>query len=107
MTTGIITGNIRSISLVDVVYDMTSVAANTTAERSVTVPGVKVGDFVLVTKPSLSAGLAIETARVSAAGTVQITVSNNTGSAIDPASETLSFLVIRPEGSANRNAVID
>lgn len=68
--------------------DVASVAANTTAEQTFTVTGLTTADFVAVNKPSLSAGLGIVNVRASAADTLAITFSNNTGSAIDPASET-------------------
>jgi hypothetical protein len=77
--------------------DVASVAANTSAEQAFTVTGVRVGDFVAVSKPSLSAGLIISTARVSATDTVAITFGNLTGSPIDPAAETYLVKVFRPE----------
>lgn len=97
MSAGIIQGNIASITLLTAVVDLGSVAANTTEEETATVPGVKVGDFVLVSKPTLEAGLLLGTCRVSANDTVLIQVDNPTGSAINAASETLTFLVFRPE----------
>jgi hypothetical protein len=77
--------------------NVASVAANTSAEQTFTVAGLKVGDFVQVSKPSLSAGLVISTARVSAADTLAITFGNLTGSPIDPAAETYLIHVFRPE----------
>ena len=68
--------------------NVASVAANTSAEQAFTVPGLLPGDFVRVTKPSLSAGLVIGNARVSAPDTLAITFGNLTGSPIDPAAET-------------------
>lgn len=97
MSAGIIQGNIASITLLTAVVDLGSVAANTTEEETATVPGVKVGDFVLVSKPTLEDGLLLGTCRVSANDTVLIQVDNPTGSAINAASETLTFLVFRPE----------
>ena len=63
--------------------DVTSVDANTSAERDFTVPGLKVGDFVQVNKPSLSAGLVVGNARVKAANTLSITYGNLTGTPIN------------------------
>lgn len=62
----------------------TAVTANETAEQTFTVAGVNVGDVVFVNKPTAQAGLGIVGARVSAANTVGITFSNNTGSSITP-----------------------
>lgn len=77
--------------------DVASVSANTTAEQDFTVPGLKTGDFVKVSKPSHSAGLGIVNARVKAADTLSVTFMNCTGSPIDPAAETYSIYVLRPE----------
>ncbi len=74
-----------------------AVAANTTAEQTFTVTGLKTSDFVLsVSKPSAQAGLGIGNARVSAANTLALTFSNNTGSPITPTpSEVYDLFVLR------------
>jgi hypothetical protein len=77
--------------------DVTSVAANTSAEQSFTVKGLKAGDFVHVNKPSLHAGLVVSTARVATADTLAITFGNTTAAAIDPAVETYLLFYFRPE----------
>ena len=77
--------------------NVASVAANTTAEQAFALPGLRVGDLVQVTKPSPSAGLVVGTARVSAPDTLAVTFGNLTGGAIDPAAETYTVLVFRPE----------
>jgi hypothetical protein len=97
---GITLGNVFGMAVATLPLDVTSVAANTTAERTLTVPGVRLGDMVFVNKPTLSAGLGICNARVSAVDTVAITFNNNTASPIDPASETYTVLVIRPDAGA-------
>jgi hypothetical protein len=63
-----------------------SVAANSSAEQSITVTGVLATDAVAMVKPTTQAGLIVGTARVSAANTVQLTLGNVTGSAITPTS---------------------
>lgn len=82
--------------------DVAEVAANTTAEQDFTVEGLKTGMFVAVNKPSLSAGLGIVNARVSAVDTLSITFVNATAVAIDPASETYVVLWYRPERTDTR-----
>ena len=77
--------------------DVASVAVNTTAAQTFTMPGLKVGDFVAVSKPSLSAGLGVAGARVSVTDTLTITFINATAGAIDPASETYLVFWFRPE----------
>jgi hypothetical protein len=77
--------------------DVDSLSANTTEEQDFTVTGLKVGDLVVVNKPSHSTGAMIGNARVKAANTLSITFGNLTGSAIDPAAETYDIWVFRPE----------
>lgn len=90
-------GNINELQIVSVALTPSAVSANTTAQQTFTVTGVKVGDVVVaVEKPSHQAGLGIVGARVTAAGTVGITFSNNTGAGITPtAGETYDFVIAR------------
>lgn len=76
-----------------------SVAANTTAEQTMTLTGLKLGDSVLsVNKKTAQAGLGICGKRVSAADTLAVTFNNETSGAIVPtASDTYSVTVFRPE----------
>lgn len=91
--------NIAKMFGAEVTFNPASVAAATTAEQTVTVSGVKVGDFVIAMKPTLTAGVTIGNVRVSAADTVAIQFVNATAGAVDPGSETWKFLVFRPENS--------
>lgn len=75
--------------------DPASVAANTTAEQTFTVTGLTTSDVVFVNKPTATAGLGIVNARVTAANTLGITFSNNTGSPIDAASESYKVFAFR------------
>lgn len=98
MSTQILRGNLLRVFAVSVSLDVTSKSAATSAEQTVTVNGVAVGDLVLaVSKPSLSAGLGVVNARVSAANTIAVTFMNATAGAIDPAAETYTFVIGRPE----------
>ncbi len=82
---GIITGNVQSMGVASLTLSPASVAANTTAEQTFTFPGLLASDVISgVSKPSAQAGLGIVGYRVSAANTVAITFSNNTGSPIVP-----------------------
>lgn len=101
MTTGITLGNVRGLAVVDVTWDIPSVAANTTEEETFTLTGVKTGDVVYVTKADLDAGILFGSARVTAADTIGVQIVNATGSPVNAASETVKVLVVRPEaGSA-------
>lgn len=73
-----------------------SVAAATSAEQTFTVTGLRTGDIPVVVKPSLTAGVGIGNARVSATDTLAITFVNATAGAVDPASESYTILVFRP-----------
>lgn len=76
------------------------VSANTSAEQTFTVTGLKVGDFVGVNKPTAQAGLAIVGCRVSAADTLAITFGNFTASGITPtAGESYLIHVLRLNAS--------
>lgn len=75
--------------------DVASVAINTTAEQTFTVTGLTTADKVFVNKPSLTAGLGVVNARVSAANTLALTFVNATGAAIDPAAETYTIVALR------------
>ncbi len=68
-----------------------SVAANTSAEQNFTVTGLVSGGKVLVTKPSVTAGLMLGGARISAANTLTLSFANNTSAAITPPSETYTI----------------
>lgn len=90
-------GNINELQVLSFALTPSAVSANTTAQQTFTVPGVKTTDVVIsVEKPSHQAGLGIVGARVTAADTVGITFSNNTGAGITPtAGETYDFVIAR------------
>ncbi len=97
MSNLLVDGNVDKMFIVTTSINVASVSANTTAEQTFTVNGLKVGDMVYVNKPSASAGLGICNARVSAANTLALTFNNNTASPIDPAAESYTVLVVRPK----------
>lgn len=79
-------------------YDPASIAAATVAEQTVTIPGLRVGDYVAdITKPTLTAGVGIVNIRVSAANTMAVQWMNSTAAAVDPPSEVYTAYIIRPE----------
>lgn len=94
-------GNAQLLALLAIALTPAQVAANTTAEQTFAVAGLQVGDFVEVNKPTTQAGLGVVNARVSAANTLAIAFSNNTGAGITPtAAESYQLMVIRPLASA-------
>ena len=90
-------GNIARMFAITVTFNPAAVATATTTEQTTTVLGLKVGDFVITQKPTNTAGVGVVNARVSAADTLALTFVNPTAGSVDAASESWSFLVIRPE----------
>lgn len=82
--------------------DPASIAAQTSAETAVTLTGVGVDDEVVGVEipASLEAGLAYSGARVSAADTVQLRLTNVTTAAVDGASRTWVFFVAKKNQEA-------
>lgn len=70
MAEGVLGGNVRFMAIAQVTFDPASVATATTAEQTMTVPGVRTTDFVFVSKPTATAGFGVVNARVSAADTI-------------------------------------
>jgi len=87
---------IKAILEYAVSVDIGSIAADSDLTVTVTLPGVAVGDYVVVSPPaSLEANVAVGQPWVSAADTVKFIVENETLSAIDPAAATWKFLVFK------------
>lgn len=77
--------------------NVAAIAANTSAEQTFTVRGLKSNDFIAVSKPSLHAGSVVGNARVSAKDTLAIQFINATGSPIVPGAEVWNIFYFRPE----------
>jgi len=94
-------GNVLYDFLIGPTLTPVSVAANTTAAQSFTVPGLLPGDFVDVNLQNADqlAGIGIVNARVSAADTLRIQFSNSTGGALVPTAGVYGINVTRPENS--------
>ena len=93
-------GNLVKQSVISVTLSPALIVLNTTAEQTFTVNGLLAGDFVSCNKPTAQAGLGIVGCRVSAANTLAITFSNNTGSSITPtAAQVYLILVTRPDST--------
>jgi len=95
-----VTGNLVKQSVISVTLTPAAVGANTTAEQTLTVNGLLVGDMVYVSKPTAQAGLGIVGSRVSAANTLAITFVNASGSSITPTTtQVYQILVSRPDST--------
>lgn len=99
MSTSLPRGNILKMFAVGVTYDPANITGTaTTTEQDITVPGVKVGDIVMcVNKPTHTTGVTIGSYRVKAADTISIQWVNPTAGALNPASETYTIVIARPE----------
>jgi len=95
-----VSGNLVTQSVISVTLSPALIVLNTTAEQTFTVNGLRVGDVVSINKPTAQAGLGIVGSRVSAANTLGITFSNNTGSSITPtAAQVYKVVVSRPDST--------
>jgi hypothetical protein len=74
-----------------------SIGDNDIGTTTVTITGAVVGDIVLMCPPTagLTAGLMAGVAYVSAADTVKLSIANCSGGAVDEASATWSYILIR------------
>lgn len=89
-------GNISKNFVLRIAITTTAVGANTTVERTFSVPGLLPGDVVTINKPTQQAGLGIVGVRATT-DTLAITFSNNTGAGITPtAGELYLVQVDRP-----------
>ena len=97
----ILTGNIAEMGIVTFTYDPASQATIDTDEDTVTVVGLRVGDFVVVNKPTHTDGVGLTDARVTATDTLSVTWVNPTAGAVNPASETYTLIWFRPDSTRN------
>ena len=94
-STTIVRGNVQMDAIVQVALTPPSpLAPNTTQETTYTVPGVVVGDFLEINKPSHTAGLSIGNIRASAANQIAIQWVNSTTSTISNAPNELYLIVV-------------
>ena len=67
--------------------DISNVAANTVADQTFNVDGLREDIMVVIAFPGLNAGLVICNAHVSAKNTLKVRFFNQTGSGIDPTAQ--------------------
>ena len=83
MSTTLARGNVGFEAVLQVsITPPATMSANSTQEVAYTIPGVVVGDFLEINKPSHTAGLSIGNIRASAANTISIQWVNSTTSTI-------------------------
>jgi len=90
------TNSIKGIYVVSKAVDPASITNATSAETSVNIPGVNVGDIVIVNVPaSLETGLVFSGVRVSAANTIALRLSCIAADPVDGASRTWVFKIFK------------
>lgn len=79
--------------LEEVTFDPASVAANTTAEQDITVPGITT-DCILVAwePPAMGVAVAASGARIKSNGIVAVSFTNATAGALNPTGTAWKFL---------------
>ncbi len=80
-----------------VVFDAASCGSAAVTIQTVTIPGAKPGDIVLLAPPAagLSVAVSIGIGYVSAADTCKVPFTNPTAGALDPASATYDYCLMR------------
>lgn len=81
--------------------DAASIAAGARGQQTVACPGVQVGDVIVVRSRTASA-LIVAAERVTSAGNFEFYLENNSAGAVDEASSTYDFAVIRGTTAALR-----
>lgn len=95
-------GNVGPISAIygQVVFDAASCGAAAITIQTVTIPDATPGDTVLLTPPAagLSVAVGVLPGYVSAANTAKVPFVNPTAGALDPASATYDYVLVRKTG---------
>lgn len=86
---------VAAMGRINVTLTPVPVAAATAAEQNFTVPGVRLGDFIDVTPPGITAGVAPVTARATAANTIAVTFVNPTAGALTPLAGVYQIQLLR------------
>jgi hypothetical protein len=84
-----------SIRVFTVTLSPAQVSANTSAEESFTVTGLRSNDHVFISGPAQTAGIVIGNARASARDTISITFGNCSGSPATPTSGSYNIIAFR------------
>lgn len=104
---GITLGNVYGLMVVTVNLDLLQLTTGVATDQTHTVPGVRVGDVVMMTADAdFPAGLVIGGARVSARDTVVIRLGNVTAGTINPAPAAYTFTIIRPDTGVRAGVVM-
>jgi hypothetical protein len=94
-STTIARGNVQleAILQIQAAYPALGTGTSSTAEVTVTVPGVQTGDFIEINKPSHAGGVSVGNIRASATNTVAIQFVNSTGASV-AAGPTENYIIV-------------
>lgn len=107
MSSGIIAGNVASLSVIDISLTPAQVNTITAPAQTFTVPGLLTTDAIVsINPPGQQAGAAICNAYVSAADTLSIQFVNPTAGNVTPTAGTHRITVARAEGNARAGRVL-
>ena len=91
-------GNVANVFVLNTTLTVAQVTNAVSAEQTFTVVGLRVGDAVFVSKPTVNSGIVISSARVSATDTLAITFGNLGAAPVTPtASQVYTVFVARYE----------
>jgi len=106
MSSGIDAGNVFSTTVIRQTLTPAAVLTITAVEQTFTVPGVKVGDHIVVNPPGTTAGVIQGAARASDANTIAIQYVNPTVGSVTPLAGSHTILVTRFDGTAPASRVL-
>lgn len=106
MSSGVTAGNCFSVSIIALSLTPAAVLTITGVEQTFTVPGVKLGDAVVVNPPGTTSGVIQGAARVSAANTIAIQYVNPTVGSVTPLAGVHTITVFRYDGTAAAGRVL-
>lgn len=93
----ILTSNITQMGIVTITYDPANIATITADEDTVTVQGLKVGDYVALIRTAHVDGAGICDCRVSADNTLSVTWVNPTAGGVNQDPQTFLLFWARPD----------
>lgn len=106
MSAGLDAGNVFSTTVLRQTLTPAAVLTITAVEQTFTVPGVKVGDHIVVSPPGTTAGVIQGAARASAANQIAIQYVNPTAGSVTPRAGAHTILVTRFDGTAPAQRVL-
>ena len=91
-------GNVISMIAFSFTLNPSSLATQTGEEKTVTVPGLKSGDLIVVNKPTYEAGIIIGNCFCGADNTLSVQIGNFSNGTVNEASETWHGIAFRVSG---------